>query len=622
MEKILLDTDIGGDIDDAICLAYLLKEPQCELVGITTVCGKPEIRASVADAICQTAGRKIPIVAGLDSTMQPVPVYPTPDGAGALEFWPHNTYEKADAPAFLYQEIKENPHEIVLIGIGNMTNIATLFCTYPDAVGLLKGLYVMNGYFDEAPLPEPYYNWNAWADPLASKIVFASDVAVHRAIPLEVTDTLTIEAKQAAILLSSDSDLMKAIFSFGNAWLKSSERLTLHDPLAAVCVFYPDICRFERGNVQVETELENNMGGTSFIPSPQGNVEIARMVNREKFYRILSATLWGKHLEDTQRAVPSLVVSRAKSAGAAGEAWLANLDNIVSELEKMWHISVGETLSGGTHALVANADGENGEQYVLKVDMPENLGGEFSNSIDTLKIADGNGCVKLYAYDLERKACLLERLGKPVNQLEYSVKEQLQIICEALQKVWETPFVNGRLPSGKDSVVWFGEFIGKTWEKLNRPCSYKVIEQAFSYLQTREQALNPNEFVLLHGDAHGGNTLKELSGNGFKLIDPDGIFYEKAYDLGVLMREWVDEYAQDPMKAGKERCAYLHHLTGVSEQAIWEWGYLQTVSTAFVLLQIGQEKTGRKILCVAECWVEETSASRKSRRKIQQYSVA
>ena len=42
MEKILLDTDIGGDIDDAICLAYLLKEPQCELVGITTVCGEPE----------------------------------------------------------------------------------------------------------------------------------------------------------------------------------------------------------------------------------------------------------------------------------------------------------------------------------------------------------------------------------------------------------------------------------------------------------------------------------------------------------------------------------------------------------------------------------------------------
>lgn len=327
MKKILLDTDIGGDIDDAICLAYLLKEPQCELLGITTVCGESEKRAEIADAICQTVGRKIPVVAGLDSTMQPVPVYPKPDGAEALKFWQHNTYKKADAPAFMYQIIKEYPHEIVLIGIGNMTNIATLFCTYPDAVKLLKGLYVMNGYFDETPLPKPYYNWNSWADPLASNIVFASDVAVHRAIPLEVTDTLTIEAKQAEVLLSSDSDLMKAIFFFGSAWLESSKKLTLHDPLAAVCAFYPDICRFERGKVQVETELESNMGGTSFMPSPQGNVEIARTVDREKFYRILSSSLCGKHLNDSQRIVPSLVVSHAKSAGAVGEAWLANPDN-------------------------------------------------------------------------------------------------------------------------------------------------------------------------------------------------------------------------------------------------------------------------------------------------------
>lgn len=157
MIKILLDTDIGGDIDDAVCLAYLLREPQCELLGITTVCGEPEKRAAVADAICRASGKRIPIVAGLDSTLQPIPLYPTPDGAEALEFWPHDTYEKADAPAFLYQKIKEYPHEVVLIGIGNMTNIATLFTHYPDAAGLLKGLHVMNGYFGEDPLPDPYY---------------------------------------------------------------------------------------------------------------------------------------------------------------------------------------------------------------------------------------------------------------------------------------------------------------------------------------------------------------------------------------------------------------------------------------------------------------------------------
>ncbi len=108
--KILLDTDIGGDIDDAICLAYLLREPQCNLIGIATVSGESEKRAAIADAICKAAGRDIPIVAGLDTTLQPVPIYPTPGGADALKKWNHNTYKNSDAPAFLYQKIKDNPH--------------------------------------------------------------------------------------------------------------------------------------------------------------------------------------------------------------------------------------------------------------------------------------------------------------------------------------------------------------------------------------------------------------------------------------------------------------------------------------------------------------------------------
>lgn len=104
--------------------------------------------------------------------------------------------------------------------------------------------------------------------------------------------------------------------------------------------------------------------------------------------------------------LPPLVVSRAKSVGAVGETWLANLDYVISELEKKWHISVGETLSGGTHAFVACADGEKGEKYALKIDMPENLGGEFSRGMTVLKMANGQGYSKLYLYDAKRKARL------------------------------------------------------------------------------------------------------------------------------------------------------------------------------------------------------------------------
>ena len=291
MEKVLLDTDIGGDIDDAVCLAYLLREPRCELMGITTVCGEPGIRASIADAICKAAGKAIPIAAGLDSTMSPARGYPTPGGAQALMHWKHDRYEKTDAPAFLYQKIREHPGEITLIGIGNMTNIATLLTRYQDAAGLLKGLCVMNGYFGEKPLPSPNHNWNTWVDPLAAQITFSSRVANHRVIPLEVTETLGLDAEQARQMLAPNSALLRAVYAFGDNWLQEGQRLTLHDPLAAMAVFYPDLCCFERGNVSVVLDDQINRGATSFLPQAGGCLEVARSVERDRFYRLLRRTL-------------------------------------------------------------------------------------------------------------------------------------------------------------------------------------------------------------------------------------------------------------------------------------------------------------------------------------------
>ena len=64
-KKILFDTDIGSDIDDAVCLSYLLANPQAEIVGITTVSGQPTERAELASCLCIAAGKPdIPIYPG------------------------------------------------------------------------------------------------------------------------------------------------------------------------------------------------------------------------------------------------------------------------------------------------------------------------------------------------------------------------------------------------------------------------------------------------------------------------------------------------------------------------------------------------------------------------------
>ena len=68
-EKVILDTDIGSDIDDAVCLAYLLAQPRCELLGITTVTGEAVKRARMASALCKVAKKKIPIFPGCEKPM-------------------------------------------------------------------------------------------------------------------------------------------------------------------------------------------------------------------------------------------------------------------------------------------------------------------------------------------------------------------------------------------------------------------------------------------------------------------------------------------------------------------------------------------------------------------------
>src|SRR5689334_1513093 len=97
--KILLDTDIDitGDIDDAMCLAYLLAQPACELLGITTVTWDTDRRAMVASAICQAAGRDLPIYPGARvPLLAPLPLFEggeTEDREGQiLKRWRHRDH--------------------------------------------------------------------------------------------------------------------------------------------------------------------------------------------------------------------------------------------------------------------------------------------------------------------------------------------------------------------------------------------------------------------------------------------------------------------------------------------------------------------------------------------------
>ena len=88
--KIILDTDIGSDIDDAVCLAYLLAQPKCELLGITTVTGEADKRAMLASVLCKVAGKRVPIFLGTEEPLLVSQKQKQAPQAAALRKWDHD----------------------------------------------------------------------------------------------------------------------------------------------------------------------------------------------------------------------------------------------------------------------------------------------------------------------------------------------------------------------------------------------------------------------------------------------------------------------------------------------------------------------------------------------------
>ena len=288
--KILFDTDIGSDIDDAACLAYLLAQPECDLLGITTVSGDADRRAMLASALCKAAGEDIPIFPGAESPLLGPQRQPAVPQDRALDKWRHERdFPRGQAIDFLRGAIREHPGEVTLLAVGPLTNVALLFGADAEIPALLAGLVLMNGLFATRPAGRGPVEWNAGCDPHAAAMVYRAPGARVRAVGLDVTCRVRMESSK--VRQKFQAGLLRPVLDFAEVWFEQRDVITFHDPLAATTVFDRDICRFEKGNVEVELLSQHAAGMTHWTPDAAGSHEVALDVDSERFFEHYLSTL-------------------------------------------------------------------------------------------------------------------------------------------------------------------------------------------------------------------------------------------------------------------------------------------------------------------------------------------
>jgi purine nucleosidase len=288
MTPILFDTDIGSDIDDAVALAYLLKQKECEIVGITTCTGDTVQRAALAEIVCRAGGREdIPIHAGLTGPLLNGPGQPNVPQYEAVKNRPHRTDYQNTAVDFLRETIRARPGEITLLAVGPMTNIGVLFALDPEIPLLLKRIVLMCGvYTGRAHHGPGALEWNALVDPVACALTYKGGAGKLLGVGLEVTTLCRMPADECRKRFTAAGGALGVVGEMAEVWFKRAPNITFHDPLAATLIFDPMLCTYATGTVTVVTDDGPFAGMTRWKvggeePRPH---EIATVVNSERFF--------------------------------------------------------------------------------------------------------------------------------------------------------------------------------------------------------------------------------------------------------------------------------------------------------------------------------------------------
>ncbi|WP_114560168.1 aminoglycoside phosphotransferase family protein [Desertihabitans aurantiacus] len=299
--------------------------------------------------------------------------------------------------------------------------------------------------------------------------------------------------------------------------------------------------------------------------------------------------------------VPAVVRARARAAGDPG--WADRLPRLLTDLEQAWSLEVTGVLTGGTASVVVRAVAADGRPVVVKAAVP---GTGSARQVHTLLRAAGNGYVQVLAHAPEHEAVLLEALGTSLAASGLPPGEQLVRLARLVRRAWQVaPSVAAGEP--EDKAAGLAALVSRLWHELDRPCPEPVVEEALACAARRAADFDPSGCVVVHGDAAPANAARVLdprpgTEDGFVLLDPDGFVGDPTYDLGVAVRDWCPQLltSRSPADLLDGWCETVAGVAGVDPAVVWDWGFLERVSTGLFVLSLGGRDQARPFLRTAE----------------------
>jgi inosine-uridine nucleoside N-ribohydrolase len=279
---VLLDCDIGSDIDDAFAVALVLHSPELDLRGVTTVSGDTRARALMCCRLLTAAERRdVPVAVGTPEK----PPQPLGGMQGQYAAHPAVVFNRTSKPVkenaveFLYAQVKAQPGKLTIVAIGPLSNIAQLLTDHPDCKPWIKRIVLMGGavrvgYNGKAPVEAEF---NIKTDIKAAQSVFTSGVPLTIA-PLDATTMLKLDDAMLKRIFASGSLLNMQVQSLYQLW-HDKDAPTMFDPVAVTLAFKERFCKMEDLHLEVDDK------GVTREGKGKANARVATAIDKDEYLR-------------------------------------------------------------------------------------------------------------------------------------------------------------------------------------------------------------------------------------------------------------------------------------------------------------------------------------------------